>query len=346
MDSMHSLFTAEERGFKNMEYPIIAQEFRNKSVENIHHGSICVIDQYKQIIYKKGDIENPTFYRSAMKPLQAIPIFESKLIERYQLAEEEAALFTASQRGELYHERALLSLAKKLKISEEQLICKESYPLNEAPKLDYIKANKPKRAFLHNCAGKHLGFIAYAREHQLDNSYEDIAHPLQQEILATVASLSETSINNVVTGIDGCGVPVFAVPLYNMAISYLKFAQPDSLKTKNRQLAVKKIVTVMNHCPHIVASHHFICSALLEDENIVAKGGAQGVYCLALKKEKISIALKVHSGTEMLWSLIVAELLKKLNYDNEETIERLDRLKSSCITNDNGRNVGHIELYL
>ncbi|MFC4386654.1 asparaginase [Gracilibacillus marinus] len=329
-----------------MSYSIIAREFRNQMVENVHHGAVCIIDQNQQIVYQKGDIYQPTFYRSAMKPLQAIPVFRSGLIEEYGLTGEEQALFTASQRGEVYHEKAILKLAEKVNIAEQELICHASYPLNEASKIEYIKAQKEKRAFLHNCSGKHIGFLAYVKKKQLANNYEDLHHPLQQEILETVATLSQTPVQDIITGVDGCGVPVFAVPLFNMAISYLKFADPTLIEDKETEKAVRKIAIVMNENPHIVASHQFICTALLQDKNIVAKGGAQGVYCLALKKEKISIALKVHSGTEALWPLIVAELLQKIQYSNTETIERLYALKSSSITNDSGKEVGHIELDL
>lgn len=47
-----------------------------------------------------------------MKPIQAIPLFKTNIIEKYQLTDEEPALFCASQRGELAHERSLESLFK------------------------------------------------------------------------------------------------------------------------------------------------------------------------------------------------------------------------------------------
>src|SRR5690625_7020967 len=98
--------------------------------------------------------------------------------------------------------------------------------------------------------------------------------------------------------------------------------------------------------PNIVASHDFVCSVLLDDSNIIAKGGAQGVYCLSLREEKLSIALKVLSGTELLWPLIVAELLEKINYKNKETIQRLLELRTDKITNDAGKVIGETKVLL
>ncbi len=330
-----------------MTYPIIVEEHRGGKLENTHQGMICIVNDKKEVIYQKGNIASHVFYRSAMKPIQAIPIFSTGIIEKYQLSQREAALFTASQRGESYHQEALISLLGKLGLSESSLICGESYPLNDEPKEQYLWHHKEKRKLFHNCAGKHLGFLAYAKEKGLDlHSYADANHPLQQEILAQVASLSETSIENIHEGVDGCGAPVYGVPLKNMAISYLKFAAPDLFQNKETAQAVVKIGEVMHEHPEIVASHNFICTVLLQDPNIIAKGGAQGVYCLALKKERISIAVKVMSGSELVWPVLIAEILKKLTYSNPQTIERLLAIRSEDILNDNGIPIGETKVKL
>jgi L-asparaginase II len=330
-----------------MTYPVIVEEYRAEKLENTHQGIICVMNENKEVIYKKGDIDQHVYYRSAMKPLQAIPVFSTNIIDKYHLSLEEAALFTASQRGESYHEQALIRLSVKLGLSEALLVCHQSYPLNEEPKEQYLWAHKPKRKLLHNCAGKHLGFLAYAREKGYDlDSYDKLDHPLQQEVLQHVSTFSETPIEQINKATDGCGVPVFGVPLKNMALSYLKFVMPETIENKETSDAVKRMDHVMHAHPEIVASQHFICTALLKDPNIIAKGGAQGVYCLSLKKEKISIALKVLSGSELVWPVLVAELLKQLNYDNQDTINRLLDIRSTAIENDNGKIIGETKVLL
>ncbi|MFD1173369.1 asparaginase [Oceanobacillus picturae] len=330
-----------------MSNPVIIEEFRGESLENTHQGLICILNEEKEVIYERGDIDQYVFYRSAMKPLQAIPAFTTNMVEKYRLTPEEAALFTASQRGEAYHQAALESLLNKLQLKEDALVCNPSYPLNDAPKDNYIWDHKPRRRLLHNCSGKHLGFLGYIKEKGYDVSgYEQLNHPLQQEILEYVADLAEIEKNNIQTAIDGCGVPVHAVPLRNMAVSFLKFVRPDLIANKQTADAVRKVGDVMNAQPEIVASHDFICTALLEDENIIAKGGAQGVYCLALRKEKMSIALKVLSGSELVWPILVAALLKKIHYQNQDTIERLLKIRSMDIMNDNGKLVGQTKVYL
>ena len=60
----------------------------------------------------------------------------------------------------------------------------------------------------------------------------------------------------------------------------------------------------MNAYPNMIASHGFICSELLRDTNIVAKGGAKGFYAFGLKEERIAFALKVIDGSEAPWPII------------------------------------------
>ncbi|WEG13197.1 asparaginase [Pullulanibacillus sp. KACC 23026] len=326
-----------------MSAPLLVSEYRGDLLENLHHGVICGINDKKEIIYSKGDPNHMTFYRSAMKPIQAIPAFKTDLITTYGLSSKEAALFTASHRGESYHQEALRSLMTKLHLEEDLLICHASYPLNDEPKHQCLWDHVPKQKHLHNCSGKHLGFIATARERGFEpETYYEPEHPLQQEILNYLSELAEIDKNKIGKGTDGCGVPVFSVPLFNMALSYLKFVCPEMIPDSSTRAAVQKIGQVMNDHPEMIASHQFVCTVLLEDPNIIAKGGAQGVYCFALREEKMSFALKVLSGSELVWPLLIAGILEDIQYKNKETIERLKALRPSNILNDNGKVVGRM----
>lgn len=330
-----------------MTEPVIVEEYRNGKLENTHQGIVCIMNDEKEIIYEKGNSNQSIFYRSAMKPIQAIPFFTTDVAKKYGLKSDEKALLTASQRGEKYHQEALSSLIEKLNLKEEQLVCGASYPLNDKPKERYIWDHKPKRRLFHNCAGKHLGFLAYAREKGYDmTGYDKPDHPVQKEVLSYLSYLTETPIAQIQVGMDGCGVPVYGVPLKNMALSYLKFAAPDLIADQTTREAVQEIGKIMQAEPEIIASHQFVCTALLKDENIIAKGGAQGVYCFGLKKERISVALKVLSGSELVWPNLLAAILEKIAYPNRATIERLLAIPTAKINNDSGLEIGERKVIL
>ena len=76
------------------------------------------------------------------------------------------------------------------------------------------------------------------------------------------------------------------------------------------------------------------------DPNIVAKGGANGVYGIGLKKERLGISFKLKDGTEAMWPVIIAEIFRQIGYQNPETMAMLERLNSGVVFNDNGIAVG------
>lgn len=326
-----------------MKAEILVEESRAGLVENVHIGMICGVNERLETVFHAGDELHYTYYRSAAKPIQALPVFLTDIITKYGLTRKEAALFTASHRGEPYHIAALESMLKKLPVQEDELFCPSSYPLNAKPREEMIWANKEKRRLYHNCAGKHMGFVAVCRELGYPvEGYWEAGHPLQQQILKILSALSEIPVSEIVVGKDGCGVPVFAIPLKNMAATHLKLACPDLIEDPLLQKAVRDMTSVMNEYPQMVASEKFICSALLQDQNIVAKGGAQGVYCFGLKNERYGFALKVLNGSEDVWPTIVASILEQIDYDNKDTIARLRDLKPSVVRNDSGEVVGEI----
>ncbi|GIN84358.1 asparaginase [Heyndrickxia sporothermodurans] len=326
-----------------MGYDILIEEMRADLVENVHTGIICGVNDKLEQVFQVGDMQQKVFFRSAAKPIQALPIFLTNIIANYGLLEQEAALFAASHRGEAYHISSLESMLHKLPVEETELFCPPSLPLNEMPREQMLREGKMKRRLYHNCSGKHMGFVAVCHELGYPvNGYWKVDHPLQKQIIQILSTLSEVPISEITIGIDGCGVPVFAIPIRNMAITYLKLARPDLIADLPLRKAVMKLTKIMNKQYNMIASEHFICSVLLRDENIVAKGGAQGVYCLGLKNEKLGIALKVMNGSEEVWPNIVASILEQIDYKNKETISQLKNLKPDIVKNDSGVKVGEI----
>ena len=324
-----------------MDCEILVEDYRGEIVENIHMGAICGINESGEVIYSVGDIKLMTFLRSAAKPFQAIPVVQNGVVEKFRLTSKEAALFSASQRGEDYHIEALESILHKTGISEEQFYCSASYPLNEKPKAEYHRQLGVKRKLYHNCSGKHCGFLALSKvlDHKIDR-YWELEHPVQQLGLSAMAEMADYPEDEIGIGIDGCGFPVYAMPLQNIAKAYLKLACPDLIKNVQMREATNKVASYMNTHPEMIASHDFICTVLLSDPNIVAKGGAKGVYGFALKKERMSFALKVLDGSELVWPNIVASILEQIGYENKETIKRLYALSPKEIKNDNNAIVG------
>lgn len=167
--------------------------------------------------------------------------------------------------------------------------------------------------------------------------------PAQAEIKRAVAIVSETAPEAIQMGIDGCGVPVFAVEIQKIAASFKNLVVPEKIADADLRQAAERYIPRIHRFPLIISGSGTICSLLNADPNLLAKAGAAGVYAIGLKKERIGIALKMTDGVSTMWPLIIHSILEQLGYRNQETLRGLRALQSETMVNDNKVTVGHYE---
>lgn len=81
----------------------LTEEYRGDLLDLTHFGHIAVVDETGRVIYSAGDPSAVIFYRSASKPVQALPVFAHGLKEKYGITDEESVIFAASHAGEPFH---------------------------------------------------------------------------------------------------------------------------------------------------------------------------------------------------------------------------------------------------
>ena len=106
----------------------LTEEFRGGLLDLTHYGYISIVDEKGKVIYSAGDPEAMVFYRSASKPVQALPVIAHHLDEKYGFTDEETVLFAGSHLGESFHVNALKSIMKKADLNPEDT----SMPHHEA----------------------------------------------------------------------------------------------------------------------------------------------------------------------------------------------------------------------
>src|SRR5262249_353502 len=105
---------------------------------------------------------------------------------------------------------AVRALLEKAPASEEELEC--------GP------AGTPPSKLNHNCSGKHAGMLALCRAHGWrSEGYRLEGHRAQRAMHAVHAEAAEVSEDEITTGVDGCGVVTFALPLERMAHAFARF---------------------------------------------------------------------------------------------------------------------------
>src|SRR5256885_11584539 len=76
------------------------EQVRGGVVEAVHEVHVAVVDSTGSLVARTGDPELVTFWRSAAKPFQALPLLEDGAAARFGLTSEELALACASHSSE------------------------------------------------------------------------------------------------------------------------------------------------------------------------------------------------------------------------------------------------------
>ncbi len=318
---------------------------RGNCVENIHRGDIAVVDHQGHLAAWLGDPQKRTFMRSCAKPIQALAVIETGAAEAYGITDRELAVMCASHYAEPFHVEAVRSVLEKLGLSEEHLLCGASYSLNEEVLQRMCLAGEPKRRIYNNCSGKHAGMLAVVRRMGLSlDAYDQAEHPLQQLTLKTLSEVCEVPAGEIGLGIDGCGVPVVALPLYNMALSFAKLAH-SSVFPPLRQRAADAVTAAMRMHPEMVAGTGGFCTELmrLSHGKLFAKLGADAVYCIGVPERGIGIAVKVEDGNMKVLSSAVMETLKQLEVLGPQELEALKHFHFKENINSLGQQVGMVQ---
>ena len=91
---------------------LLTEEYRGGLLDLTHYGYISVVDENGKVVYAAGNPEAVVYYRSASKPVQALPVIAHRLDEKYGFTDEETVLFSGSHLGESFHIDALKSISR------------------------------------------------------------------------------------------------------------------------------------------------------------------------------------------------------------------------------------------
>lgn len=264
-------------------------------VENIHYGSVAVVDLNGKLLWSAGDPGFMTFTRSALKAFQALPFMLSDGPAKFGLTSAELALLCASHSGEEMHLRGVRSILAKIGLDESHLECGCGVPLYYDAVSQPVPQERAWTPLHHNCSGKHSGFLAWCRLHgQRTEGYVDFNHPLQQAIRATLAA--QAGAGNMPTGIDGCSAPNYAMPLSRLAHLYARLGQGAADPRLGSVMG--DLFDAMTGHPEMVSGQSRSDLAYMGagDGDWVSKVGADGVQAIGIRSAGIGIAVKIADG--------------------------------------------------
>jgi L-asparaginase II len=318
----------------------MVEVIRGEIVESRHRVHVAVVTADGDVVASVGDIDQQTYYRSAAKPMQALPLVEEGVADRFGLTVDELSLCCASHEGEPEHVAGARSILAKAGADESMLCCGAHAPFSPEAASVLAEAGVSPGRIHNNCSGKHAGMVALAIAMGWDPAdYHRAEHPVQRRMLDEVVRFSGVPAEQIPIGVDGCGVVCFAVPLGDMARSFGAFTQAaDGGEPAGR------VVDAMTTAPFMVGGTGRTCTEVMETagDRVFVKLGAEGVYGAGVRGRGLGVAIKVEDGGRRAVEVALIHTLNALGVLTDDEASALRAHGRPDVLNTRDETVGQL----
>lgn len=303
---------------------------RGSYLESLHRVWACVARPDGEILHAVGDTQRLFPIRSLAKPFIAMELVRTGAADAFGLSDVELALASGSHDGEERHIAAVRAFLAKAELTADALLCgpaKEGRAIVGPP-------------IANNCSGKHAGVLLLCRHLGLSvEDYIAMEHPVQQHLRPALLDAFDVRAVDAPPAIDGCGMPIFGVPLRDIAVAYARFGS-------SRDAAAVRIRAAMAAEPGYLGgwNGNFDTAVISWSGGaVLGKIGAEGLHADLIIGHGLGIAIKILDGNSRALPPVLALLLERVK-SNAIPRARLAELEESALFNPAGRRVGTITL--
>lgn len=310
----------------------------------MHQVACCAVDDRGKVALSVGSVDAPVFLRSSAKPFIAATVMASGAREKFGFEVREIAVMAASHSGEPFHVAAVASILRKIGMDAGALQCGTHAPYDERAAADLQAGGQAPSALHNNCSGKHAGILALCKAIGADPAtYMDVDNPAQQRILAFCARMSDDDARRWPLGVDGCGIPVYATPLRNAALSFARLATQHGVADTDAR-ALRVVRDAMIEYPEYIAGTGTFDTELMRvgDGSIASKAGAEGVHAVSSIPQGLGFVSKVLDGGPRGRAPLTVAALRALGSIDAAQATKLASFARPVVYNRAGRAVGEI----
>ena len=314
---------------------------RGSDVESRHRVHAAVVDVNDALVAGARDPSRVTSWRSCAKPFQVMPLLESGGFDALHWGDDQLALACASHGGEPEHIAIAGAMLGDIGLEEGDLACGPHEPLSQRG-IRLLRDSGHRVTRLHNnCSGKHAAMLARAHTAAWPTyGYERAEHPVQRCCYETVAEWTGLPQSEIGRAVDGCGVPVYSLPLQNMARAWARLAR----QARDGDEVPSRILHAMQTRPFLVGGTDRFDSVLIEETEgrIVSKIGAEGVHSAAVLEHGVGVTVKVEDGAQRAQFPALLRVLQYLDALPAALPPRLEELLRRPVRNTRGETVGEV----
>jgi L-asparaginase II len=306
---------------------VLVEVTRGSIVESRHYGRLVAVAPDGEIRLALGDPHELIFPRSSLKPMQALATVMLAQELGIELPTEELAIMCASHEGHDYHVEAVKLLLARAGADEGDLHCGPAQGSR-------LRAN---------CSGKHGGMLLQAKlSGDPADGYWQPDHPIQKRIQTAICEFTGYD-QPLEWGVDGCGVPNYALPLYRVALGYARLANPEFAPEKYRAAAAA-IRSAMQAHPELISRRDSFDAKLMDAAagRLLGKTGAEACYGLGLSEPAMGIAVKIEDGDPRGMPCVLLHALDQFGALSPEIDAAVGDMRTISVKNTIGESVGEI----
>lgn len=260
--------------------------------ESVHQGAAVVVAPDGTVSAEVGDGSAAIYARSALKPLQTVAALRAGA----RLDAQGLAIVSSSHAGTARHIEAVRAVLSLHDVDESSLRTPEALP-----SAAWTGARiRPSRIAM-NCSGNHAGMLAAASaggwsvgEYLLP---DHPVHALAEEVLLEYGGVAPTD-----RAVDGCGGPVWALPLRALARGYGRLGRDHP-----------ELVAAVRSDPELIEGAGMLTTRAIEVTGVFGKSGAEGIWC-ATTPDGAAVAVKVLDGSGRAASGVAIALLSRAGF--------------------------------
>lgn len=282
------------------------------------------------------------YWRSALKPFQALAVVQAGVLDAYGLDSTDLALICASHGGTEVHTDRVARILERIGAGEPDLHCGPHPPYDAESDRRLREAGESPSRLHNNCSGKHASMVGLALHSGWDPAgYWKFGHPVQVSMRRVLADWIDSDPEHLVWATDGCGVPTPLISLAEMAAAYRLLGETH----RESGTSARAVVEAMTGHPDLTSSPGREPLVIMQATSgrLVAKEGAEGVLCVASKDGAWGLALKVEDGTRRATGPAAVRVLGEAGLLHRGELEALEPLARVPILSTRGEVVGMIE---
>ena len=240
----------------------LAVATRSGFPESVHLGAAVVMDADGVELHRIGDPGRLLYPRSALKPFQTVAARRAGA----RFSTEQAVIVSSSHAGTPRHIALVREVLATAGLDEAALQTPESWPSSAEAARDRVREGLGPARIAMNCSGNHAGMLAgsVAAGWSVDD-YLGPAHPIHALAATVIAEYGRARAAH--QGVDGCGGPVWAIPLTALADGYRRLCADDAA-----------LAAAVRAFPDLVEGSGTPTTRAIATLDVVAKSGAAGVF--------------------------------------------------------------------